>query len=169
MLIWLNALKALVYISMCDIDPMDFDLLPSWIHFLCFIDDNFLCYFSVHLDSPILYNPLFFFLSLYLEGSPPVEDPWGAMRWGRSPYISPFPWKDFLMRRIRKIEKHKEERDRSGKFKKARWRKEKKRFLHSWRFSYSCVLHRLGTPLGYCARATLPQDNPLIWEPPLQF
>jgi hypothetical protein len=25
------------------------------------------------------------------------------------------------MRRIRKIEKHKEERDRSGKFKKARW------------------------------------------------
>jgi hypothetical protein len=71
MLIWLNALKALVYRSMCEIDPMDFDLLPSWIHFLCFIDDNFLCYFSVHLDSPILYNPLVFFL----------EDPLGAMRW----------------------------------------------------------------------------------------
>jgi hypothetical protein len=63
---------------------------------------------------------------LYLEGSPPVEDPWGAMRWGRSPYISPFPWKDFLRRRIRKIEKHKEERDRSGKFKKARWKEWRK-------------------------------------------
>jgi hypothetical protein len=31
-----------------------------------------------------------------------------------------FPWKDFLMGQIRKIQKHKEERDRSGKFKKTR-------------------------------------------------
>jgi hypothetical protein len=29
-----------------------------------------------------------------------------------------FPWKDFLMGQIRKIQKQKEERDRSGKFKK---------------------------------------------------
>jgi hypothetical protein len=39
-----------------------------------------------------------------------------------------FPWKDFLIAQIRKIQKHKEERDRSGKFKKTRrreWRKEK--------------------------------------------
>jgi hypothetical protein len=39
-----------------------------------------------------------------------------------------FPWKDFLMGLIRKIQKHKEERDRSGKFRKTRrkeWRKEK--------------------------------------------
>jgi hypothetical protein len=39
-----------------------------------------------------------------------------------------FLWKDFLMARIRKIQKHKE-RDRSGKSKKTRrkeWRKEKK-------------------------------------------
>ncbi len=50
MLIWLNALKPLVYISMCDIDPMDFDLLPRWIHFLCVIDDNLLCYFSIQLN-----------------------------------------------------------------------------------------------------------------------
>jgi hypothetical protein len=33
-------------------------------------------------------------------------------------YIPMFPWKDFLMGRIRKIQKHKEERDRSGKLKK---------------------------------------------------
>jgi hypothetical protein len=40
--------------------------------------------------------------------------------------------------------------------------------LHMWRFLYSCVLHRLGTPLCYCPHATLPQENPLVWEPPLQ-
>jgi hypothetical protein len=37
------------------------------------------------------------------------------MGWGRSPYISTFPSsheKDFLMGQIRKIQKHKEERDR---------------------------------------------------------
>jgi hypothetical protein len=37
-----------------------------------------------------------------------------------------------------------------------------------WRFPYSCVLHRLGTPSSYCVCATLPQENPLIWELPLQ-
>jgi len=47
--------------------------------------------------------------------------------------------------------------------------KKKKRFLHSWRFSYSGVLHGSGKPLGYCSHATLPQENPLIWEPPLQL
>jgi hypothetical protein len=53
MLIWLNALKPLVYISTCDIDPMDFDMLPRWIHFLCVIDDNFLWlfFYSVELHS----------------------------------------------------------------------------------------------------------------------
>jgi len=24
-------------------------------------------------------------------------------------------------------------------------------------------------PLGYCPRVTLPQENPLVWEPPLQL
>jgi hypothetical protein len=33
-------------------------------------------------------------------------------------YIPMFPWKDFLMGRIRKFQKYKEERYRSGKFKK---------------------------------------------------
>jgi hypothetical protein len=39
-----------------------------------------------------------------------------------------FPWKDFLMGQIRKIQKHKEERDRSGNFNKTsrkEWRKER--------------------------------------------
>jgi hypothetical protein len=43
-------------------------------------------------------------------------------------YVPMLPWKDFLMRWIRKIQKHKEEMARSGKFKKPRrkeWRKEK--------------------------------------------
>jgi hypothetical protein len=43
-------------------------------------------------------------------------------------YIPMFPWKDFWMRWIKKVQKHKEERDRSGKFKKTRrkeWSKEK--------------------------------------------
>jgi len=31
------------------------------------------------------------------------------------------------------------------------------------------VLHWLGRPLGYCPYAALPQENSLIWEPPLQL
>jgi hypothetical protein len=37
-----------------------------------------------------------------------------------------------------------------------------------WRFPYSCVFHWSGTPWGYRPRVTLPQENPLIWQPPLQ-
>jgi len=40
------------------------------------------------------------------------------MWWRRFPYISTLPWKEFLMGQIRKIQKHKEERHRSGKFEK---------------------------------------------------
>jgi hypothetical protein len=47
--------------------------------------------------------------------------------------------------------------------------KKKKRFLHMWRFPYSCVLHQSGTPWGYHPHATLPQENPLELEPPLQL
>jgi hypothetical protein len=56
MLIWLNALKPLVYISMCDIYPMDFDLFPCWIHFLCVIDGNFLCYFFFSVELHSMYS-----------------------------------------------------------------------------------------------------------------
>jgi hypothetical protein len=41
--------------------------------------------------------------------------------------------------------------------------KKEKRFLHWWRFPYSCGLHQSGTPSGYH-----PHVNPLVWEPPLQ-
>jgi hypothetical protein len=44
-----------------------------------------------------------------------------------------FPWKDFLMGWIRKIQKHKKERDRSGNFRKTRrkeWRKEKEEIFY---------------------------------------
>ncbi len=47
--------------------------------------------------------------------------------------------------------------------------KKKKRFLHTWRFPYSCVLHWSGTPSGYHPHATLPQENQLKLEPPLQL
>jgi hypothetical protein len=83
-----------------------------------------------------------------------------------------FPWKDFLMGRIRKIQKQKEERGRSRESKKNKKEKnggkKKKRFLCMWRFPYSCVFHWSGMPWDYRPHATLPQENPLIWEPPLQ-
>jgi len=60
-----------------------------------------------------------------------------------------FPWKDFLMGHIRKIQKHKEERDKSGKLKRKRKEKGKKkeRFFHLWRFPYSSVLLKEGHTL----------------------
>jgi hypothetical protein len=48
-------------------------------------------------------------------------------------YVPMLPWKDFLMRQIKKIQKHEEERDRSGKFKEKQegknGGKKKKRFF----------------------------------------
>jgi len=92
------------------------------------------------------------------------------MQWARSRYISMFLWKEFLMGWITKIQKHKEERNRSGKnFKRKRrgkngGKKKKKYFLlRTWRFPYSCVLHQSGTPFGLP-----PSCNPPLWEPPLQ-
>ncbi len=35
-----------------------------------------------------------------------------------------------------------------------------------WKFPYSCVLHWSRTCLGYHPRVTLPEENPLVWEPP---
>jgi hypothetical protein len=49
-------------------------------------------------------------LSFYFEGSPTAEVPKVIMQWGRSCYISMFPWKEFLMEWIRKIQKNKKER-----------------------------------------------------------
>jgi hypothetical protein len=72
---------------------------------------------------------------LYFEGPPPSRRSLGSYAVGEIPpdfYILMFPWKDFLMGLIRKIRKHKKERDRSGKFRKTRrkeWRKEKEEIL----------------------------------------
>jgi hypothetical protein len=67
------------------------------------------------------------------------------MQWGRSPYISTFPYahgKIFLMGGMRKIQKHKEERDRSGKFKKnkkERMKEIKRKDLCVHGISHTCV------------------------------
>jgi hypothetical protein len=71
---------------------------------------------------------------LYFEGSLPAEDPQGVMQRGRSHYIVMFPWKDFLMGRIRKIQKHKERRKGTDQenFKKTRrkeWMKKKEKIF----------------------------------------
>ncbi len=59
---------------------------------------------------------------------------------------------------IRKIQKNKKERMDERK---------RKRIACTWRFPYWCVLHRLGTPSGYCPRVTVPQENPVVLEPRL--
>jgi len=64
-------------------------------------------------------------------------------------HVPMFPWKDFMTGQIKKIRKHKHERDRSGKFKKTRrkeWRKEKEEIffttiLDIYIFSYPNKFH----------------------------
>jgi len=83
-----------------------------------------------------------------------------------------FPWRDFGMGRIGKIQNDQEERDRSEKMKKTRRKeyteKEEEIFYVCGGSHISCVLHQSGTPLGSHPHATLLQENPLLWEPPLQ-
>jgi hypothetical protein len=58
---------------------------------------------------------------LYFEGSPPAAP--GSYAAGEIAlyfYVPMFLWNNFLMGRIRKIQKHKEEGDKSGKSKKTR-------------------------------------------------
>jgi hypothetical protein len=72
------------------------------------------------------------------------------------------PWKYFLMGWMRKIQKHKEERDRSRKFikiKRKQW-KGKKRFLCTWRFPYLCVFHWSKMPSSYLPSCDLPSSKP---------
>jgi hypothetical protein len=82
-----------------------------------------------------------------------------------------FPWKDFLLGRIREIQKHKEERGRSGEFKKTRrkeWRKEKEEIFMYVEVPILVCFPSVGNTLGVPPSCNLPQENPLIWEPPLQ-
>jgi len=76
------------------------------------------------------------------------------------------------MGRIRNIQKHKEERDRSGKFQKKRWKEWRKQKENIFTFVEVLILMCsawVGNTKGYHPCATLPQENPLIWEPPLQL
>jgi hypothetical protein len=87
------------------------------------------------------------------------------MWWRRSPYISTFPWKEFLMGQIRKIQKHKEERHRSGKFKKTTWKEWRKEKGEIFTFVEVLMLMcsaSVDNTKGYGPHATLPQENPLI-------
>jgi hypothetical protein len=74
-------------------------------------------------------------------------------------YVPMFPWKDFLMGRIRKIQKHKEERHRSGKFKKTRrkeWRKEKEDIFRYMEVPTLMCSRSVGNTLGLPPSYDLP-------------
>jgi hypothetical protein len=78
-------------------------------------------------------------------------------------YVFMFPWKDFLMGWIRKIQKHKEERDRLGKFIKTRrkeCRGEKKDI-----FTYMEVPILMCLPLIENALKLLPSCDPPSRDP----
>ncbi len=88
-------------------------------------------------------------------------------------YIPMCLWKDFLMGWIRKIQNHKEERDRSGKFKKTRrkeWRKGKKKEIFMYvEVSIPMCSPSVGNALGLPPSCDPPSEEPtLMWEPPLQ-
>ncbi len=120
-----------------------------------------------------LHKNLFFNFSLYFEGSPPAEDHQGVMQWGRSCYISMFPCSHGTIfdgtdqensktqggrRQIRKIQENKKEM----------MEERKRRDLCACGGSHTRVFAiGWGCP-GYHPCATLRQENPLIWEPPLQ-
>jgi hypothetical protein len=107
---------------------------------------------------------------LYFEGSS-ARRSLGSYAIGETPYISTFPWKDFLMGRIKKIQNHKEERHRSGKLKKTRWKEWRKEKEEIFTFMEVLILicsALVGNTKGYHPCATFPQENPHIWEPPVE-
>jgi hypothetical protein len=80
-------------------------------------------------------------------------------------------WKDFLMGCIKKIQKHKEERDRSGKFKKTRtteWRKEREEIFAYLAVPILMCSPLVGDALGLPLWWYSPSREPTVWEPPLQ-
>jgi len=88
---------------------------------------------------------------VYFEGSPPAEEPLGAYDRGVLPIFFMFPQKEFVST------KHKRNKET------------KKRVVYgrggscTHAFSWGS-----GTPLSSRPRPPLPQENTLIWEPPLQ-
>jgi len=84
-------------------------------------------------------------------------------------YVPMFPWKDFLSDGSAKLKNTRKGTDNENSKKQGKnGGKKKKRFLHVWRFPYSCVLDWSGTASDYHPHGTLPHENPLGWEPPLQ-
>jgi hypothetical protein len=82
-------------------------------------------------------------------------------------YVPIFPCKEILMGWIRKIQKHKEEKDKSGKFKKTRrkeWRKEKEQI-----FIYLEVPILVCSPLVGDALELPPSCNPPSGEIRLRY
>ncbi len=106
-------------------------------------------------------KPLSLFLFVFWAISPIRRSLW-SYAVGEIPlyfYLPMFPWKDFLTGWIKKIQKHKEERDRSRKFKKTRrkeWRKEREEI-----FAYLEVPILMCSPLvGDAMGLPLWWDNP---------
>jgi hypothetical protein len=81
-------------------------------------------------------------------------------------HIPMFLWKDFLMGRIRKIQNHEEERDRSGKFKKTRrkeWRKEKEKEIFMYvEVSIPMCCPSVGNALGLPPSCDPPSGEPTL-------
>ncbi len=121
--------------------------------------------------SQSLKTSLFIYL-LYFEGSPQEENPLGVMWWGRSSYISTFPsshgkifWWDGS-RKFKNIRREATDQENSKKQEGKNGGKKKKKILHTLRFPvYS---PSVGNALRLLPLCDLPQENPLIWEPPLQ-
>jgi hypothetical protein len=78
-------------------------------------------------------------------------------------YVPMFPWKEFLMGWIRKFQKHKEGRDKSGKFKKTRrkeWRREKEQIFMYLEVPILVCSPLVGDALGLPPLCDLPSGEP---------
>jgi hypothetical protein len=108
---------------------------------------------------------LSFYFSFYFEGSPLGRRSLGSYAVREILlyfYVPMFPWKDFLMGRIRKNKKHKEERHRSGKFKKTRrkeWRKERKDIFRYMKVPILVCSRSVGNTLGLLPSYNLPSGE----------
>jgi len=69
-------------------------------------------------------------------------------------------WEDFLIGQIRKIQKNRKERMEERK---------RRGFFTYVEVPILVCSPSVGNASGYRPCVTLPQENPLIWEPPLQL
>ncbi len=122
-----------------------------------------------------IHKSLSFYFSLYFEGSPPQQKITRELCSGgdRAKFLcSHVLMEQFWMGQIRKFKNTRRKginQENSRKQEGSNGGKKEKRSVHTWRFPYWCVCHWLGMPSCYHTCATLHQENPLIWEPPLQY